>query len=283
MRWFKHMTNSHDDEILASLFDEFGLEGYGFWWLLLEKVASLMDETDRTFAEYPIKKWRKTFGISLGKFNKLTTYLELSGRLSKQTRDNVVRIEIPNLAKYRDEYTQRRKKTPPENRDKLPIPIGTMSGQTPEQDAEAETELDAEEKKKQKKKSSRPPRKGGRSPTQNEKLPGQKKLSGNHQAFIDVFHRRFQVVNSGSKPTWNGKTTSAVSRLLKLHSLHELIRRVKIYETAFRRKEWPAEKFTLAIFEAHLDRWVEAKDTSKADEIAAIEAQLEEMRKNGEL
>lgn len=35
MRWFKHMTDADDNEKLSRLQDEFGLEGYGFWWRAL--------------------------------------------------------------------------------------------------------------------------------------------------------------------------------------------------------------------------------------------------------
>jgi hypothetical protein len=50
LKWFKHYTCSSDDEFIAGLEEEFGLEGYARWWKLLEAIAKQMDKTDRCFA-----------------------------------------------------------------------------------------------------------------------------------------------------------------------------------------------------------------------------------------
>src|SRR3990167_1141404 len=62
MKWFKHMTNSHDDEGLAHIIDVYGAKGFGIWWLLLEIIAGQMDKTDKCSVEYPEKRWCKLLG-----------------------------------------------------------------------------------------------------------------------------------------------------------------------------------------------------------------------------
>jgi len=39
MKWFKHYTDSSDDEFIAGLEEKFGLIGYARWWKLLETIA----------------------------------------------------------------------------------------------------------------------------------------------------------------------------------------------------------------------------------------------------
>ena len=57
MRWFKHMTHSAYDEKLSQLRDEYGLEGYGFWWSIVEIIAAQVDENEQTSVTFSAKKW----------------------------------------------------------------------------------------------------------------------------------------------------------------------------------------------------------------------------------
>lgn len=102
--------------------DRHGLEGYGFWWAILEMVAENADESGRVHAEYSIKTWAKLIGISPQTFRKLLSSCEVFGLVSVSSREdsceNMVRIEIANILKYRDEWTRKK---------------GKNSGVTPEQ------------------------------------------------------------------------------------------------------------------------------------------------------
>lgn len=133
MRWFKHMTDAHDDETMAELTDRFGLEGYGLWWRILEIIASKMDKnSDKCEATFPKKKWRNLCSIyRQSRFDLVTIFLASCKNpklILSESSDNLLTIKCPNLLKFRDEYASRKSK----NRDKLP----TQSGQTPEQDTE---------------------------------------------------------------------------------------------------------------------------------------------------
>jgi hypothetical protein len=108
VNWFKHKT--HDclqSESLSVLLAKEGFAGYGRWFRLLEIVAAQMDKTDRCHAEYPIGKWCSLLGL---KQKKLISFLELTENELKTNikhSENIIRIEIPNLLKIRDEYTAR--------------------------------------------------------------------------------------------------------------------------------------------------------------------------------
>jgi hypothetical protein len=142
MRWFKHLTAAHNDEALAEVLDEFGAEGYGMWWLILEKIAAQMDKTDRCFARYSLKNWSKTCQVSAKKFQKFVSFLSKLEKLSAkkcEKNSNFLIIECPNLLKFRDEYTKKSGQTPERRRKK--------SNNTPSQETEAETDTEADSPK----------------------------------------------------------------------------------------------------------------------------------------
>lgn len=117
MKWFKHMTCSGTDEKLAIIIDELGLEGYGFYWRLLEIVAEKLDAKGEPNCCYSIKRWSKIFGLYpkkflkiLERFEKLSlifckTFEKHSEKFS-ETSEKILEISIPNLLKYRDNYTK---------------------------------------------------------------------------------------------------------------------------------------------------------------------------------
>ncbi len=120
MRWFKHMTVSADDEKLSRLKDEFGLEGYGFWWSVTEIVAAKVGEDAETSVEFSPKKWGNSLGISPKKFRILAEYCANLGLFSIEFFENTIRIDMPNILKYRDEWTERKHKNSGVAREKLP-------------------------------------------------------------------------------------------------------------------------------------------------------------------
>ncbi len=141
MRWFKHMTNSSLDEKLMRLRDQFGVEGYGVYWLVLEAIArECTAKNNKFFLELPPKSWRKITEISPKKFQLFLIFSEKLGLFSVNFSKNLIRVECPNLLKYRDEYTRKQSKTP----DKL----RTTSGSTPDSLTETDTDTDTETENK---------------------------------------------------------------------------------------------------------------------------------------
>jgi hypothetical protein len=149
MRWFKHMAHSHNDEVLSELMDKFGAEGYGVWWLILEKIAGLMDETPRTFARFSLKVWATSAKVSVKKLQSLVTFLEKSGTFIIKMDGEYLSIDCPNLLKYRDEWTERKSR----NENKTPEKLPSHSGETPDYArarSDTDTDTDTEEDLKKK-------------------------------------------------------------------------------------------------------------------------------------
>lgn len=137
MRWFKHMAASWDDEKLAALVDQCGLEGYGFWWRVVEIVAAKVDKSEQTSAEFPPKKWGSLLGLSPKKFRTLAELCANLGLFMLVFSENSISINMPNILKFRDEYTERESKKSGVHRDKLP----PSRARVPETDTDTETDI----------------------------------------------------------------------------------------------------------------------------------------------
>jgi len=143
LKWFRHMAQSGNDEKLSEMISTFGLEGYGFWWRLLEIIAEQMDESDKCDATHSLIQWSRLLYCHHHKTSKMFAYIAevelaylfvdeltrvvtplvttpLTHRLPPPSKQGVtqkngqskIRVMIPNLLKYRDEYTKKlRQKT----------------------------------------------------------------------------------------------------------------------------------------------------------------------------
>jgi len=106
MKWFKHLSTARNDEKLSLVIDELGLEGYGFYMMLLEIVSEKITDKNESFAEFSSKKWGSFFQFSAKKFEKFAGVLEKHGLIILKSSENYCRVEIPNLLKYRDNHTR---------------------------------------------------------------------------------------------------------------------------------------------------------------------------------
>lgn len=109
MKWFKHETDAKSSEKMACLIAEFGFEGYGRYWRILEIIAERMDKTERCWVELPETKWLEYLAVRRPLFHR---YLFVIGQLFNNKvitgcgKNPLIRIEIPNLLKKRDNYTK---------------------------------------------------------------------------------------------------------------------------------------------------------------------------------
>lgn len=94
------------------LLDEFGYEGYGVYWCLLETISEQIKKTSEIAAMTKnLQQWKNSVKISSKKFEKVLNFCsENFGFIVKkdEKNKNLITIEIPKLLKYRDEYTVRK-------------------------------------------------------------------------------------------------------------------------------------------------------------------------------
>ena len=72
MTWFRHYTSSSRDQHLLSLRDEFGMEGYGAYWSIVESIAEQGRITNLGFSmTLSYRNWRKISEMSPKKVHKV--------------------------------------------------------------------------------------------------------------------------------------------------------------------------------------------------------------------
>lgn len=118
MRWIKHLTAARLDEDMSDLIHECGLEGYGFWWVLLEVIGGSMDETDKCELTYPLPQWSRLLCCHSNRVGKYLGKLQGMGKVTVENREGKVMVRIPNLLKYRDEYSKKSGHSPDKVRSK---------------------------------------------------------------------------------------------------------------------------------------------------------------------
>jgi hypothetical protein len=111
------MVSTTRDEKVAAYLEDTGLQGYGFYWRLLEIVAESMSPGDDTCAvTYSLPTWSRLLYCHHHQVGKYLGKLRGNGLVTMQKRGSDIRVTIPNLAKYRDEYSQKSRHAPDTHR-----------------------------------------------------------------------------------------------------------------------------------------------------------------------
>lgn len=129
MRWIKHVTTSRRDERVAKLVSIGGHALYGLWWMVLETVGESIEKgSSKCSLTYPVSQWSVALSLRGSHVRHSLEKLALTGLLTVEWNDPDVTVTIPNLLKYRDEYSSR---------------VGRKARETPDQEAEVETDTEA--------------------------------------------------------------------------------------------------------------------------------------------
>lgn len=114
MKWFKHYSDSHQNLKLESVINEFGMSGYGFWWVCDELVANQGED-------YQLKKeknWKRSLfhraHVSDEEGEKMLEFFA-KAQLIDAAALAKGNLSITKLSEYGDEYSSRKK----------PVPINT--------------------------------------------------------------------------------------------------------------------------------------------------------------
>lgn len=117
MKWFKHLSDSHSNLKLEAVIDEFGMVGYGLFWLCDELIA----QQGENFCIKAEKRWKnslvKKSQMQVEVVEKILTFF---GEMKLIDGDALTQgdLHIPKLGEYGDEYSSRKKI------------VGTMSGES---------------------------------------------------------------------------------------------------------------------------------------------------------
>jgi len=113
MRWFKHLSMAHADEELDAVMDEFGAEAYGVYWLMIEDISAPMEPGKmEPAATHSAVKWASICRCSVRRWKTIADRMEKKGLIVVRSIDNRFQIEVPNILKYKDEYSKKSGQTP---------------------------------------------------------------------------------------------------------------------------------------------------------------------------
>ncbi len=133
------MTATRRDERIAALIDHDGYEGYGFYWGVVEVVAEQVPPGSNKFeVGYSPKRWGQLLGCHHNKAEKYLRTLGVHGLVTFKSVNGLLWVGVPNLLKYRDEYSKKSRHAPKSVRSDSPSETET--------ETETETERDSETK-----------------------------------------------------------------------------------------------------------------------------------------
>ncbi len=106
------MTASHDDEKLSDLIHRYGHAGYGTWWLVVEIVAARLESDGEPEVTYSVSKWSHLLSLRGSHVVKVLMTLVVTHLVTVVRLGDDITVRIPNLLKYRDEYTRKSGQSP---------------------------------------------------------------------------------------------------------------------------------------------------------------------------
>jgi hypothetical protein len=108
MRWLKHLSMAHADREVDLIIETAGPVAYGIYWLIVEDIAASMEPGKmEPYAIHSLSKWCALFRLH---HRTVTPLLTLLGRKLLNVvpmDDGRIKIEVPNIMKYKDEYTKK--------------------------------------------------------------------------------------------------------------------------------------------------------------------------------
>jgi len=105
MKWFKHDTKAHTDEKIRELILECGLEGYGFYMMILELVAEKLDEKRVPEIEISVRLLAEKARMKRATVTRLLARCSAATLFVTSYTDLKVRINCPNLLHHLDNHT----------------------------------------------------------------------------------------------------------------------------------------------------------------------------------
>lgn len=100
MSWYKHYCSSSNDEKIIELQKEFGLLGYAYWFILLEKVYDHYWKTGELTYSVSVKTMSGFWHCSTTKVTKVVRHLSENFMCICSEQENYLKIEICNMLKY---------------------------------------------------------------------------------------------------------------------------------------------------------------------------------------
>jgi len=105
MKWFRHQTDSYTNLKHREIMEEFGLEGYGFYWVCCELVGQQGEKYRLKNSKGWLKALKNTSNLSEEKINKFLNKFAFLNLISANALKDK-ELYIPKMRDYSDDYTK---------------------------------------------------------------------------------------------------------------------------------------------------------------------------------
>jgi hypothetical protein len=147
MKWFKHLANSTNDNLIFEAIERFGGDGYLVFFAVLEILADEFDISNPGICQFSVKKLRKNCQISGKKLAKILNFFNEKAEKNAQKgisfyvqfEGSQLIVSCPKFKRLTDDYT--RKKTKAFQLENPDI-VRTKSSKVPRQQQTTEEEED---------------------------------------------------------------------------------------------------------------------------------------------
>ena len=106
--YFRHSFFAHRDEKIVKIIEQFGMAGYGYFWILIELCA---EQVDGELPDYFTFHQRTLLSSLVVRKDKLHSYLAATSQLlliHAEVEETTVKLYIPNLPKYLGRYKDKK-------------------------------------------------------------------------------------------------------------------------------------------------------------------------------
>lgn len=90
MRWFKHYSNAHQSDVVTQIYSQFGFQGLGRYWHLLEIMSKKFENDDDTEFTFSIKDLKKE--LDFHRDLDLFKWLSSLGQMTVKWRSNDAQV-----------------------------------------------------------------------------------------------------------------------------------------------------------------------------------------------
>ena len=103
--YFRHSFFARNDEFVCELIDEFGLQGYFYYFALIEMCGEQSAENIPESYKYHKRTLVHSLRLNTRKLNLFLGYLQDKFKITYTYSENVYEIIFPNIAKYLGKYS----------------------------------------------------------------------------------------------------------------------------------------------------------------------------------
>ncbi len=105
--YFRHSMFARNDDFIVDLMEKFGLQGYFYYFALIEMCAELSSTELQEKHKFHKRTLVHSLRLNTRKLNLFLTYLQDKSKISYTIMGNQYEIILPNLSKYMGKYSSK--------------------------------------------------------------------------------------------------------------------------------------------------------------------------------